>query len=90
MPGRGFEPPRSFTSTATSTRRVCQFRHPGVGGRQYRVESADVECLAGGRLGGRYALGLWGEVSTGWGWRGVSGGRSRYNPRLAGGVDPVM
>jgi hypothetical protein len=53
MPGRGFEPPRSFTSTATSTRRVCQFRHPGVGGRQYRVESADVECLAcGGGVGG--------------------------------------
>lgn len=43
MPGRGFEPPRSFTSTATSTRRVCQFRHPGWVRGQYRVESVDVE-----------------------------------------------
>ncbi len=30
MPGRGFEPPRDLTPTATSTRRVCQFRHPGL------------------------------------------------------------
>ena len=44
MPGRGFEPPRSVTSTATSTRRVCQFRHPGWVRGQYRVESVDVEC----------------------------------------------
>jgi len=29
MPGTGVEPARSLTSTATSTRRVCQFRHPG-------------------------------------------------------------
>lgn len=46
MPGRGLEPPRDLTPTTTSTWRVCQFRHPGLGAiGQYSVVRDTVESI---------------------------------------------